>query len=171
MITSKGLLTKEEKEQKLANAREYHINTLEYYNARPVDFNFKKEFMDNRQKVVGIFPSEFKKENGFFLEFIDSNLDPTDKERKLYRLQPTENYEDIYNLLQSGSYAVPLEDLEVASIPVKENKKDFEVNFDTLDDVKDDNISNMTITDFAAIMWMKPVSTRSWLNKLIEQNI
>jgi len=171
MITSKGLLTKEEKEQKLLDAREYHKDILQHYNAKATDFNFKKEFMDARQKVVGIFPSEFKKDNGFFLEFIDSNLDPTDKERKLYRLQPTENYEDIYNLLQSGSYAVPLEDLEVASIPVKEKKKDFEVNFDTLNEIKDDNISNMTITDFAAIMWMKPVSTRPWLNNLINQNL
>ena len=53
---------------------------------------------------------------------------------------------------------------------------DFEENFlkkeVTLDDVlitEDALLSEMSITDFAAIMWKKPVSNKLWLNTLIEK--
>ena len=53
---------------------------------------------------------------------------------------------------------------------------DFEENFSkkevTLDDVligEDALLSEMSITDFAAIMWKKPVSNKLWLNNLIEK--
>ena len=53
---------------------------------------------------------------------------------------------------------------------------DFEENFSkkevTLDDVligEDALLSEMSITDFAAIMWKKPVSNKLWLNTLIEK--
>lgn len=42
----------------------------------------------------------------------------------------------------------------------------------TLEDIlvgDDAPISDMTITDFAAIMWKKPVSNKLWLNSLIER--
>jgi hypothetical protein len=51
-------------------------------------------------------------------------------------------------------------------------KKPELVKEPTLEDllVGDDSpISDMTITDFAAIMWKKPVSNKSWLNSLIEK--
>ena len=53
---------------------------------------------------------------------------------------------------------------------------DFEENFSkkevTLDDIlvtEDALLSEMSITDFAAIMWKKPVSNKLWLNTLIEK--
>ena len=53
---------------------------------------------------------------------------------------------------------------------------DFEENFSkkevTLDDVligEDALLSEMSITDFTAIMWKKPVSNKLWLNTLIEK--
>ena len=56
---------------------------------------------------------------------------------------------------------------------------DFEEEFPTkeaksvqLEDLlvgEDALISDMTITDFAAIMWRKPVSNKLWLNQLIER--
>lgn len=33
----------------------------------------------------------------------------------------------------------------------------------------DDTISNMTIKDFAAILWKKPISSKEWLNNLINK--
>jgi hypothetical protein len=51
-------------------------------------------------------------------------------------------------------------------------KKPELVKEPTLEDllVGDDSpISDMTITDFAAIMWKKPVSNKAWLNSLIEK--
>lgn len=55
----------------------------------------------------------------------------------------------------------------------KEYNENLEkVNEFTIEDVlvtDDDLISNMTITDFAAIMWKKPVSNKMWLNSLINK--
>ena len=51
-------------------------------------------------------------------------------------------------------------------------KKPEQVKEITLEDIlvgDDLPISNMTITDFAAIMWKKPVSNKIWLNSLIEK--
>lgn len=168
---SKGSISPEEKKRKIAEAREFHAELLQSHGARDMDFNLKLPWFDKGVKIVGIFPTEFIKPQGFFLEFADSKLDPMDEKRTVYKIGPIENYENIYNLLSSGSYAVPIEDLQEVKAVKPEQAQKFKVNFDTLEEVKDDNISNLTITDFAAIMWMKPVSTKSWLNNLINQNI
>ena len=52
------------------------------------------------------------------------------------------------------------------------NKKPEQVKEPTLEDIlvgDDALISDMTITDFAAIIWKKPVSNKVWLNSLIEK--
>lgn len=172
MLTTKPAgMTQDQKKEKVNAAREYHSSLLSEYGAEPTDFNLKLQFFDKGSKVIGVFPSEFRNKNGFFMEYADSNLDFTDPKRTVYRLAPIDNYEDVYNILKSGSYAVPIEDLEEVKAKSYKPKQDFTVNFDTLTEVKDENISNMTITDFAAIMWMKPVSEKQWLNNLINQNI
>ena len=51
-------------------------------------------------------------------------------------------------------------------------KKPEQVKEITLEDIlvgDDSPISDMTITDFAAIIWKKPVSNKIWLNSLIEK--
>jgi len=168
---SKGALSPEEKKIKVEAARQYHNDLLVANGLVSTDFNFKYPFTSNNTKIVALFPNEFKKKNGFYMEFCDSNLNPTDPERTVYKIGPIENYEDVYELLPAGTYAVPLEELDVVKKEVKQRVQDFKVDFDTLAEVKDDNITNMTITDFAAIMWMKPVSQKNWLNNLISQNL
>lgn len=168
---SKGVLSPEEKKEKLAQARTFHTPLLNHYGARDVDFNFKSQFTNKGFKVIALYPSELIKTNGFFIELIDSNLNPIDPKRTVYRMNAVENYEDVYEMLQTGAYAVPMEELEVVKIEEKVSAPKFEVDMGSLNKVEDANISNMTITDFAAIMWMKPVSEKVWLNNLILQNI
>lgn len=163
------VLTAEQKKKKIEDAREYYAEVLQRNGAKPIEFNVKYPFQHAGTKVVGIFPNEFLKENGFYLELVDTNLDPVENPRKIYRVPMIENYEDVYELLPKGTYAFPMEELEL--VEQKILAPEFEVDTQILNKVKDENISNMTITDFAAIMWMKPVSEKSWLNNLIEQNI
>jgi len=80
------------------------------------DFNMKTPFSDNQGRlVVGIFPSEFKKTKGFFFELIDSDLNPTDPDRKVYRVPPSQSFDDEYELNVKGSYLVPLEELRIVN--------------------------------------------------------
>jgi hypothetical protein len=76
-----------------------------------------------------------------------------------------------YSLYESGLY----EKVKVSPFP------DFNQYFEkeylskevTLDDIlvgEDAPINDMSISDFAAIIWKKPVSNKVWLNSLIEKN-
>lgn len=165
-------LTAEQKKVKVEKARTYHSTLLNDAGADPKDFTLKLMFMNKGDKVIGVFDSEFRKPNGFFLEFADGNLEPIDPKRKVYRLAPRSNYADQYHLLSSGAYAVPVEELEVVELKVaKELNPKVHVNMSEFATKSDDHYSKMTISDLAAILWMKPVSEKEWLNELIKQNI
>lgn len=165
-------LTPAMKKEKINSHREYHSVVLNELNVPDNDFNVKLVFYNEGRKVVGIFPNEFTKSNGFYFEFVDKMLDPTDPERKLWKLTPRENYEDLYNILSSGAYAVPIDDLEEVVIKRKAN---MPINLDFSeeefkDETKDDeHHSKMTIRDLAAILWQKPVSRKRWLNDLVNE--
>lgn len=166
-----GGLSPVEKKEKIQLHRDYHTALLQENNVADSDFNVKVVFSNNNIKVVGIFPSEFKKQNGFYMEFVDKNLDPTDPDRRVYRLEPRENYEDVYPLLQSGSYAVPISELTevrvVKSEPVMPDLN-IDLNLNNINPSDDEHYSKMTIKDLAAILWQLPVSNKPWLNKLVE---
>jgi hypothetical protein len=163
------------------------------------DFNMKTPFSDNQGRlVVGIFPSEFKKTKGFFFELIDSDLNPTDLDRKVYRVPPSQSFDDEYELNVKGSYLVPLEELRIVNRdsvaiskssavtasdaifkPTQKAQQDF-YNFEKAVATKEPPIqkapaimedglySEMTIRDYFAIHSGKPVSTKVWLNDLIK---
>jgi len=178
---SKGqTLTAAQKKEKIEKMRLYHQTILEHFNVPDKDFNVKVAFTYRDEKVIGVFPSEFNKKNGFYFEFVDSRLDPTDPQRKLWMLQYRENYEDVYNLLPSGSYAVPLSDIEevvikrnIPTINLDYGPKNFDEAFDTdvTEENDDENHTKMTIRDLAAILWQRPVSKKNWLNKLVEETL
>jgi hypothetical protein len=76
------------------------------------------------------------------------------------------------------SWALPVEDLKMLVKKSKEVGKLVEIPFeyeqdektdDIIEDDTDQNISSMTIRDFYAIIWDKPVSSKSWLNNLIRK--
>lgn len=161
-------LTPSQKKEKINQHRLFHHSLLEEYQVPENDFNVKLVFYDKGTKVIGVFPNEFLKPNGFYLEFVDKNLDPTDPQRKLWRLPARENYESTYNILSSGAYAVPIDELEevpVRKAPVQEFKVDLSDGYAK----QDDHYSKLTIRDLAAILWQKPVSEKKWLNELVNQ--
>lgn len=174
MLTTTSLeknkeLTAEDKKRKINEARLYHSTLLQDAGASDTDFTVKLAFFDKGQKIIGVFPTEFKKPNGFFLEFVDSKLDPIDPKRTVYKLTPRDNYEDVYNLLKSGAYAVPVEELEeVKPSIIKELNPEFKIDMNAFEEKKDDHYSKMTISDLAAILWREPVSDKPWLNSLIQ---
>lgn len=102
------------KAKKTKEMRDHNAEFIKDLGISIYDFNMKTPFIDQHQRlVVGIFPSEFKKSKGFFFELIDSDLNPTDPERKIYRVPYNESFEEEYELNSKGSYLVPLEELKV----------------------------------------------------------
>lgn len=167
-----GTLTPAEKKEKIQLHRDFHTALLNEYNVPDADFNVKLVFTNNNNKVVGIFPNEFKKENGFYIEFVDNKLDPTDPERKVYRLEARENYESVYNILTSGAYAVPIEELKEVQPKKQPTHQPVQLDPNFLTDnskTTDEGYTKMTIRDLAAILWQTPVSNKSWLNQLINE--
>lgn len=72
-----------------------------------------------------------------------------------------------YSLYESGLY----EKVKVSPFP--DFEKEYLSKEITLDDIlvgEDAPINDMSIADFAAIIWKKPVSNKVWLNSLIEKN-
>lgn len=175
------------KAKKTKEIRDYNADFITDLGISPYDFNMKTQFLDEQKRlVVGIFPSEFKKTKGFFFELIDSDLNPTDPERKIYRIPYNVNFEEEYELNAKGSYLVPLEELKVvhpqldgskmaafSSAPVNEpsvfkltEKAQVIQRAPSL--MEDAPYSEMTIRDYYAIQTGKPVSAKSWLNDLIK---
>lgn len=176
------------KAQKTKDMRDYNSDLIADLGISPYDFNMKTQFYDEQRRlVVGIFPSEFKKTKGFFFELIDSDLNPTDKERKVYRVPYNANFEEEYELNAKGSYLVPIEELKVvhrSSVAIskmsaftgteeapqrfKTEKKEV-VNIPNAPSPMEDNpYSEMTIRDYYAIHANRPVSAKGWLNDLIK---
>ena len=102
------------KAQKTKEMRDYNADLIADLGISPFDFNMKTQFYDEQARlVVGIFPSEFKKTKGFYFELIDSDLNPADPERKVYRVPFNSTFDEEYELNAKGSYLVPVEELKV----------------------------------------------------------
>jgi len=170
---------------KLKEVRNYHTELIRDLEVSPLDFNMKTQFLDEQRRlVVGIFPSEFRKSKGFFFELIDSDLNPIDPERKVYRVPPSSSFDEEYELNQKGSYLVPLEELRVVNPQAVAISKSSAVT--ASDEVfkpvnktetfiqrapapmEDAPYSDMTIRDYYAIHSGKPISGKTWLNDLIK---
>jgi hypothetical protein len=81
----------------------------------------------------------------------EKNKDKNTSDNKIPRLQKSLVFPDFENEYDNSSNKVS--ELFIEDVLVSD----------------DDLISNMTITDFAAIMWKKPVSNKVWLNSLINK--
>lgn len=175
------------KKEKLEAIRSFHQELINDLGIPKTDFNMKMPFYDQQGRmVVGIFSSEFKKEKGFFFELINRALDPADSERKVYRVPPSNSFDEEYELNEKGSYLVPLDELRVANpASVAISKSSAVTSSDKVLSQKqvikdmaykapapmeDAPYSELTIRDFYAIHSGKPVSAKGWLNELIKNN-
>lgn len=177
---------------KLKEIREHNKFLIDDLDIAVEDFNMKKAFTRNGVIVVGMFDNEFKKEKGFYFELIDSNLEPDDINRTVYRLAPTLDYQEEYEMDEYGKFLVPLEELRIINrqsvaiskesaatssdsvldktkyTPIKSVKVENQY-FTTSSIVEDALYSQMTIRDYIAIHSGEPVSEKKWLNELVKR--
>jgi hypothetical protein len=179
------------RQKKLKEMHDYNEELISDLGILKSEFNMKKAFTRNGVKVVGIFDSEFKKAKGFYFELINSDIEPEDSTRTVYRLSPTEFYADEFEMDEYGKFLVPVEQLRIvnrqsaiiskgsAATSSDRVLKDEPTLKTTMKPplpfadskqlkVEDAPYSEMTIRDYLAIHTGKPVSTKTWLNELIK---
>lgn len=180
------------KASSLKAIRDYHRGLISELGIPDTDFNMKMAFYNKTgEMVVGIFASEFNKEKGFFFELITRDLKPADPNRIVYRIAPSVEFEEEYELNEKGSYLVPISELRVVnpesvaiSGPSAVTSSDgfalaskFPITQEPViqaykapSAMEDAPYSDMTIRDYYAIQTNKPVSAKNWLNDLIKSN-
>ena len=162
-----GSLSKEQRESAVSILKEFHSERLNKYSGDKTYFFPKIPYLtSNQTRVIGLFRSELERTDGdVFVELVDNNYCPIDEKRTLYKYRYNPNYKSDYEKAPgqfSDRYSVPIGKLDLVwSISEKSKSK---INYDNMED---NNISQLTIRDLAALMWKKPVSTKIWLNELI----
>lgn len=179
---------KKYKTQILEEMRDFHQPLIDELGISRNDFQMKMAFYDKQgRNVVGIFASEFKRQNGFYFELITREFEPVDESRNVYKISYNPSFEEEYEMNEKGSYLVPIEELRVFSpssvmisgpsaileqvpktAPVQQSQPKPSMSaYKAPAPIEDAPYGEMTIRDYVAITTGKPVSAKNWLNELI----
>ena len=178
-----GISTRKDKDKNAPTKREKIQSLMEKH--KPL---FEKEGVSNPkfiprmaykyegELIVGFYPKEIYGEQDIYTEFCSRDYEPEDPERTLWKWIYNPNYETEYEASEphptTGDvrYFVPVDELiKVADLHIDnvQTKLEFE---ELSSDKSDMPYDAMTIRDYAAIQWKKPVSYKKWLNELITKN-
>lgn len=195
-------LTKKEKEKKKAGKfrtrDEYTKEITEYHkdvlNMIEGDYLFIPKFAYYRKgstakdgKVVQFFENELDKNIDIYIERIDSNGEPEDPDRTLFRLRPNpffrEEYESEDKQSKKGNdytvFLVPFEEFEI--VKIKEDNNQIEQSTATTKVVEETGAvivtpnngavswNSLNARDRACIELKVPESDKQWLNELIKK--
>lgn len=176
----------EYRQRKLEEIRNYNQEFISDLSLNKTDFNMKYKFTRDGIEYVGLFDNEFKKKNGFYFEIIDSNLNPSDPSRTIYRVPYNEFYMDEYEMDERSKWLVPLDSLRKInrqSVAISKTAavtssskilKDEDITpivkppLPVIQKYEDAPYSEMTIRDYIAIHTGRPISNKAWLNELVK---
>lgn len=173
------------KKEALEQIRVYHTELINDLGISKFDFQMKRLFLDKHKRtVIGVYPSEFEREKGMFVEIVDSNHKPVDSNRTVYRIAPSKSFEEEYEVTNFGSYLVPVDELRIVnptSVAIFKStavtSSDRVLKQETAQEIPvrmepqapaDAPYTEMTIRDYYAMISGKPVSLKPWLNDLIK---
>jgi hypothetical protein len=167
----------EDKKERLRKLREFHQPTLESNGVSDALFIPKMAYRPHGKTDLHIafFASEINKGEDVYVEFTSKDLIPEDTERRLYRWNFNSHFQEEYDMTdphpQTGHvrYLVPVDELVLIKEAKKDVKKKDEDVFILPNANEDLPMDQMTIRDLAAIFLNKPVSTKQWLNDLINK--
>lgn len=185
-LPTRNIRTNDENRALRAKFIENATSLLTKY-AIPIEtFVPKAIFEDNGEKYIKVYPTEASKGLDLYIELVTMNYEPVLSEtgaREIRKWKYNPHYKDEYKnqvLMTVDVYLIPIAELliitnETGSIPAKTENLQTK-NIQTLSTVKgrsltsDAKFSDMTLRDFFAILHKKPVSSKPWLNNLIEEN-
>jgi hypothetical protein len=171
----------QDKREKIKLLREFHQDTFDALQIPNAFFLPKLAHTPKgkTERMIAFFASEVAKGQDIYIEFADSDGDPQDPERRLYKWRYIPSFRDEYEKVEhengSTRYFVPTSELiliknNAPETVIEENaNKTPQLKLDLPVNTEDINLSNASIRDFAAIMWKKPVSNKPWLNDLIRK--
>jgi hypothetical protein len=171
-MSSKTHLSKEVKNEIVKEMRAFHEETMNRLSKGEKHYFYPKVpfLRTNGLRVIGMFRSELEKpDENVYIETINLNYEALDKRRTLYRLRYNPYFKEEYEHVGNDRYNVPMEELEVVwQLPEEPSNETAQLPllYDT-DTIEDNNLTQMTIRDLAAILLRKPVSSKSWLNDLV----
>ena len=162
-----SVLTKEQKDIKVAAMRDFHEAKMSECSNGKHFFYPKIPYMAGNVPVIGLYRSELEKtKEEVFIELINREYEPREEKRTLYRYKYNPQFKEKFSLAPGGysdRYNVPINALEVVC------RTHVELPNDLLseENVEDCNMTQMTCRDWASLLLKKPISTKSWLNELI----
>ena len=139
---------------------------------------------------MGFFESELKHGQDVYTEMVSIMMESEDPSRTLYKYRGNTHFReelpasDEENKSKSTRYYVPMDELEVVVTPVKRGRgrprktpvTDIQVKRDqpkairtiVVDPSEDCPMDKMTVRDYIAIHTGKPVSSKKWINQIVE---
>ena len=168
-----------DKKTRMQNLVDYHQKTFE---ALGVDDPFFVATMAYKPYTktelhVSLFPSQLKKGQDIYTEFVNKEFEPETEERTLYKWKYNKYWEEEYDSveLENSSdrrYLVPVSELIAVVVPTNTPDGSTIISFDTFDEIMDPDedcpLDRITLRDLADIMLNKPVSRKKWLNQIIK---
>lgn len=111
-VTSGQPLTSDSR-RKLAEEdyRNFHKDLIADLGISRGEFQIKTPFYYRGRLVVGIYESEYRRENGFYFELVDSNYQPISQQRTVYFIPFNPFFDQEYEMNSRQSCLVPVEEL------------------------------------------------------------
>lgn len=179
MITTKEKKPSIDKKARMNEIIEYHQKTFDALGIENPFFVATMAYKPytKTELHISLFPSQLKKGQDIYTEFVSKDYAPEDPNRTLYKWKYNKFYEEEYDSVEIENstdcrYLVPVSELEVITAVTTLND-DKVITFNTFDEIMDPDedcpFDQMTVRDLAAIMLNKPVSRKKWLNKIITE--
>tara|TARA_Y100000385_G_scaffold159122_1_gene165003 strand:+ start:1218 stop:1814 length:597 start_codon:yes stop_codon:yes gene_type:complete len=140
-------------------------------------------YMKDGELIIGFYQREIYGGTDIYTEFVSRDYEPEDTERRLYKWIYNPEYATEYKLSDAHKATgdrmvlIPVDELinvdeyhielEKQQKEEETSKEEEQVPFTLGKEDADIPYDSMTIRDYCAIKWKKPVSQRGWLNSLI----
>jgi hypothetical protein len=176
-LSTKDPVNRKEKTEQLFKEHEHKFKILDINNPLFIPKCAYKPY-GKTEYMLGFFPSELKRGEDIYTEFVSIELDSEDTTRTLYKWRYNPHYETEYETTEPNAkgdvrYLIPVAELikiEIKADPLNEESDKFPDFTELMNTDEDAPLSMLTIRDLAAIMLQKPVSQKEWLNKIINKS-
>lgn len=172
MINTKENSSKgNERKERLQELIKYHQPTFDHFKIKNPLFVGTMAYkpVGKNELHISFFPSQLKKEQDIYTEFVTRDYEPETKERILYKWNYNKFYDEEYESVDiEGSadkrYLIPISELQPLSTSQVIEFSEFD---EIMDPDEDAPLDQMTVRDLAAILLKSPVSRKKWLNQII----
>jgi hypothetical protein len=167
-----------DKRSKIQELKAFHDSLFEKENMAYPKFIPRLKYKHEGVEIISFFENEINGGSDIYVEFCSRDYDPEDPERQLWKWIYNPEYKTEYKRSEPHAttgdirYLIPVDEL-INITKLHKNKIENEVKEEMkyeLPDLESDIPFNaMTLRDYMAIQWKKPVSHKKWLNELVEK--